>query len=98
MAERSAGSVARTPWATHWLILAGKNTGAKKMTERRPQWGGSPGRLILMALILVLGAYWIGARYGPVQVSEVEARHIAATPARGLSPAGTPERAANLTE
>lgn len=68
------------------------------MTERRPHGSGSPGRLILMALILVLGAYWIGARYGPVQVSEVEARHIAATPARALSPASTPERAANLTE
>jgi len=33
------------------------------------------GRPIMVALILVLGAYWLGARYGPRQASQVEARH-----------------------
>ncbi|HXY00937.1 MAG TPA: trypsin-like peptidase domain-containing protein [Candidatus Limnocylindrales bacterium] len=32
------------------------------------------GRLILLALILILGAFWIGARYGPRQPQDVEAR------------------------
>ncbi len=36
------------------------------------------GRLILVALILVLGAFWVGARYGPKQAEKVEARRIAA--------------------
>ena len=35
------------------------------------------GRLILVALILVLGAYWVGSRYGPRQAEKVEARHLA---------------------
>ena len=30
-------------------------------------------RLLLIALILVLGAYWVGARYGPRQAEKVEA-------------------------
>src|SRR5208283_5086831 len=38
------------------------------------------GRLILVALILVLGAFWVGARYGPKQAEKVEARRIAAVP------------------
>jgi len=38
------------------------------------------GRLILVALILVLGAFWVGARYGPKQTEKVEARRIAAAP------------------
>jgi len=41
------------------------------------------GRLILVALILVLGAFWVGARYGPKQAENVEARRICAQP--GLS-------------
>jgi len=41
------------------------------------------GRLILVALILVLGAFWVGARYGPKQAENVEARRIGAQP--GLS-------------
>jgi S1-C subfamily serine protease len=32
------------------------------------------GRLILIALILALGAFWVGARYGPRQAQDVEAR------------------------
>ncbi len=35
-------------------------------------------RLALIALILVLGAYWAGARYGPRQSAKVEAQHEAA--------------------
>jgi len=35
------------------------------------------GRLILVALILVLGAFWVGSRYGPRQAENVEARHLA---------------------
>ncbi len=34
----------------------------------------SRGRLTLIALILVLGAFWVGARYGPRQTRDVEAR------------------------
>ena len=33
----------------------------------------SRGRLVLIALILVLGAFWVGARYGPRQANDVEA-------------------------
>src|SRR5271154_5492654 len=36
------------------------------------------GRLLLVALILVLGAYWVGARYGPRQAENVEARRLGA--------------------
>lgn len=32
-------------------------------------------RLVLVALILVLGAYWVGTRYGPRQAENVEAHH-----------------------
>jgi S1-C subfamily serine protease len=35
----------------------------------------SRGRRLAIALILVLGAFWVGARYGPRQVQDVEARH-----------------------
>jgi len=33
-------------------------------------------RLILLALILVLGAFWVGSRYGPRQSESVEARRL----------------------
>ena len=33
-------------------------------------------RLILLALILVLGAFWVGSRYGPRQSENVEARRL----------------------
>jgi S1-C subfamily serine protease len=36
------------------------------------------GRLLLVAVILVLGAYWVGARYGPRQAENVEARRLGA--------------------
>lgn len=32
-------------------------------------------RLLFLALILVLGAFWVGARYGPRQAEKVEAGH-----------------------
>ena len=35
------------------------------------------GRRLAIALIFVLGAFWIGARYGPRQAQDVEARHDA---------------------
>jgi S1-C subfamily serine protease len=44
-------------------------------------------RLILMALILVLGAYWVGTRYGPRQAAQVEARRAAS--AQPGDPAGS---------
>ena len=34
------------------------------------------GRLILVALILVLGAFWVGSHYGPREAENVEARHL----------------------
>jgi S1-C subfamily serine protease len=37
-------------------------------------------RLILVALILVLGAYWVGTRYGPRQAADVEARRLGTNP------------------
>jgi S1-C subfamily serine protease len=38
-------------------------------------------RLLLVALILVLGAYWVGTRYGPRQAAKVEAhRAVVAQP------------------
>ena len=42
-------------------------------------------RLVLAALILVLGAYWVGTRYGPRQADKVEAHR--ATPADPALPA-----------
>jgi S1-C subfamily serine protease len=38
----------------------------------------SHGRLFLIVLILVLGAFWVGARFGPHQPANVEARRDAA--------------------
>jgi putative serine protease PepD len=37
-------------------------------------------RLILIALILVLGAFWLGTRYGPRQARDVEARRAGEPP------------------
>lgn len=70
------------------------------MSERWHESGRSPLRLALLALILVLGAYWVGARYGPRQAQEVEARHVSPQPASvpGLSATNNAERSANLTE
>jgi len=58
----------------------------------------SRSRLILIALIVVLGAYWLGARYGPRQVNDVEARRDGEN-GKGLSlGAPGPEHNAPLTE
>ena len=61
------------------------------------------GRLILVALILVLGAFWVGARYGPKQAEKVEARRIAAVqpglsekPVAGKNEALTEEESINV--
>src|SRR5579863_6702799 len=61
-----------------WLILERILFGAANMPDSRHESGASRVRPILVALILILGAYWVGARYGPHQVKEVEARHLAA--------------------
>ena len=73
------------------------------MIESRHESGTSRLRPILIALILVLGAYWVGARYGPHQAKEVEARHLAVpVPEPAAAPAGVPanvvEHPGNLTE
>ena len=56
-------------------------------------------RLVLVALILVLGAFWVGARYGPRQPDNVEARrameNLKGAP---LTTVAKPEHDASLTE
>ena len=52
-------------------------------------------RLILIALILVLGAFWIGARYGPRQAQDVEAHRLNSSAAK-LTPAA--DHSDQLTE
>ena len=55
-------------------------------------------RLILIALILVLGAFWVGARYGPRLPRDVEARRNSEN-SKGLALAtSNPERNVSLTE
>jgi len=47
-------------------------------------------RLVLVALMLVLGAYWVGTRYGPRQAESVEAhRANGAEPAAPATPASS---------
>jgi S1-C subfamily serine protease len=53
----------------------------------KPGHDMSLGRLILIALILVLGAFWVGARYGPRQVHDVEAHRLNNAAAAKLTPA-----------
>src|SRR4029077_18180944 len=56
-------------------------------------------RLILIALILLLGAYWVGSRYGPHQSREVEARRLGASPSQpGLNLKNASDRSESLTE
>ena len=59
--------------------------------------GLSSVRLLLIALILLLGAFWVGARYGPRQPKDVEARR-APDPASALLATGTPASPHALTE
>jgi putative serine protease PepD len=56
----------------------------------------SYGRLILVALILVLGAYWVGSRYGPRQAEKVEARHLASQ--ASFTEKAVPSKSGTLTE
>lgn len=63
----------------------------------------SRARLVLAAIILILGAYWVGTRYGPRQPEKVEAHR--ATPAEPALPVAATaadkqisERAVSLTE
>ena len=70
------------------------------MTDRNSERSRSGVRLILVALMLVLGAYWAGSRYGPRQAKEVEARHLAAATPQpvALPAAGAAGRPETLTE
>jgi S1-C subfamily serine protease len=60
--------------------------------------GLSSARLLLVALILVLGAFWIGARYGPRQAENVEARRDAGLAASPVSSSAAPTQRTPLTE
>ncbi len=64
----------------------------------KPGTDSSRVRLILMALILVLGAFWVGARYGPRQARDVEARRVAATPRDSLQTITGKQHDERLTE
>ena len=57
-------------------------------------------RLALIALIFILGAYWVGARYGPRQAEKVEARRAPAVEPQpiGLAQHTAPERLEGLTD
>ena len=52
---------------------------ANRITRRRI-------RFVMLALIVVLGAFWAGARYGPRTPAAVEAVPASATPSRLLRP------------
>lgn len=55
-------------------------------------------RLILLALILVLGAFWLGSRYGPHQSESVEARRLGEKPTVAASLKADSQHAEKLTE
>ena len=50
-------------------------------------------RIVLAALVLILGAYWAGARFGPRQPTKVEALPLGGS----NSPAATSQQSAGLT-
>jgi S1-C subfamily serine protease len=58
----------------------------------------SRARLILLALILVLGAFWMGSRYGPQQSKSVEARRLGEKPAVAASLKADSQHPEKLTE
>jgi S1-C subfamily serine protease len=62
-----------------------------------PANGLGRGRLILIALILALGAFWVGARYGPRQAQDVEARRDTGSSKASPLPQPAPEHG-SLTE
>ncbi len=68
------------------------------MTDREHELGASRVRLILVALILLLGAYWVGARWGPHQAKEVEARRLGGSSQTGLTLKSAGEHPEALTE
>jgi len=69
------------------------------MINAKYQTGRSRVRLILIALILLVGAYWVGARYGPHQSKEVEARRLSPSPSEpGLNLKNASEHSESLTE
>jgi S1-C subfamily serine protease len=53
-----------------YTVTRQADRGQAQMTSRIQS---NRGRLLLVAVILVLGAYWVGARYGPRQAENVEA-------------------------
>jgi len=68
------------------------------MIDRKHEQGTSRTRLILVALILILGVFWAGARFGPRQPEEVEARRMGATSQATTARTSAPERSVPLTE
>src|SRR5215475_4659293 len=58
----------------------------------------SRARLILLALILVLGAFWLGSRYGPHQSESVEARRLGERPTVAASLKADSQHADKLTD
>jgi S1-C subfamily serine protease len=58
----------------------------------------SRGRLILIGLILALGAFWVGGRYGPRQANDVEAHRVVENPRLAPLPAALPGQSDRLTE
>jgi len=48
------------------------------MTQMTRGSNSHRGRMVLVALILVSGAYWVGTRYGPRQPAQVEAHRLGA--------------------
>jgi putative serine protease PepD len=58
----------------------------------------SRGRLIVIALILVLGAFWVGARYGPRQAGDVQARRIGESSKDSPLMTSGPQHNEHLTE
>src|SRR5258708_12333284 len=83
------------------LYLQGQSV-EQPMMKTNHETGTGRVRLILIALILLLGAYWVGARYGPRQAKEVEARRIrAGQPALNLKnpshPSKSPTEAQPIT-
>jgi putative serine protease PepD len=58
----------------------------------------SHGRLLLIVLILVLGAFWVGAQYGPRQVKDVEARRSSESAVTASQAVGASPHSDHLTE
>jgi S1-C subfamily serine protease len=67
------------------------------MNDRNYEQGAGRLRPLLVALIIFLGAYWVGARYGPHPAKEVEARRLGESQA-GLALKTTSEPSEALTE